>query len=192
MIERSWSVVSVVRDARQSTRIRALGNGQKGTVEVIAYDLSDVKSVHDAQSLLVRAKPSVVVFAAAEKSSYPDTWQAKLEADEYLVALAEARARRGGPPFQAISLRPTWLTNARGTRHVQLGKAGCVGQVTREDVAAVAVSLLSRDDTRGWFDLFQGPDEIEKAVDKVVRDGINCVDGEDLDRIYQLASTDEV
>ena len=128
----------------------------------------------------------------AEKSSYPDTWQAKLEADEYLVALAEARARRGGPPFQAISLRPTWLTNARGTRHVQLGKAGCVGQVTREDVAAVAVSLLSRDDTRGWFDLFQGPDEIEKAVDKVVRDGINCVDGEDLDRIYQLASTDEV
>ena len=67
MIERSWSVVSVVRDARQSTRIRALGNGQKGTVEVIAYDLSDVKSVHDAQSLLVRAKPSVVVFAAGKR-----------------------------------------------------------------------------------------------------------------------------
>lgn len=122
----------------------------------------------------------------AEKSSYPDIWQAKLEADEYLVALANARARRGGPPFQAISLRPTWLSNSKGTGKVYLGKSKAVGQVSREDVAAVALSLLSRDDTSGWFDLFQGDVDIEEAVSSVIRGHINCIDGEDVERIYKL------
>ncbi|KAH6886801.1 hypothetical protein B0T10DRAFT_490365 [Thelonectria olida] len=122
-----------------------------------------------------------------EKRSYPDIWQAKLEADEYLVALANARARRGGPSFQAISLRPTWLTNSKGTGKVHLGKSRAVGQVTREDVAAVALALLSRHDTRGWFDLFQGDDEIEEAVDSAVRRNVNCIDGEDVERIHELA-----
>jgi hypothetical protein len=122
-----------------------------------------------------------------EKDSYPDVWQAKLEADEYLVALANARARRGGPSFQAISLRPTWLTNSKGTGKVQLGKTGALGKVAREDVAAVTVSLLSREDTYGWLDLFQGDVEVEEAVSAVVRDNINSIEGEDVERMYKLA-----
>jgi hypothetical protein len=232
-------------------------------LEVIVEDLENVKNVQDAQTLLVRGRPSAVVFAAGsfvvfryetwqetrifnhttgsmsnpagvdrdaakrimkastgvasvakflfisfpaarrkrapwwseedyhdwltEKASYPRIYEAKLDADEYLVALANARVRQGGMPFQAISLRPTWLTNGKGTGRVRLGKASCLGQVTREDVAAVAVGLLSRDDTHGWFDLFQGEVPIGEAISNVVRDRINCFDGEDLNRVYQLA-----
>jgi len=122
-----------------------------------------------------------------EKSCYPDIWKAKVESDEYLVAIANARVSRGGPPLQAISLRPTWLTDAKGTGWVQLGRAGSHGQVTREDVARVAVCLLSRDDTAGWFDLFQGDVEIEDAVEAAVKEKVNCIEGEDIQRIHQLA-----
>ncbi|KAF2131254.1 hypothetical protein P153DRAFT_364864 [Dothidotthia symphoricarpi CBS 119687] len=122
----------------------------------------------------------------SERSSYPDIQQAKLDADEYLVALANKRAKGGGAPFQAISLRPTWLTNARGTGKVQLGHAGAQGQVTRKDTADVAVGLLARDDTRGWFDLFEGSVGIEEAIDGVVRDGVNSIQGEDVERMYKL------
>ncbi|KAF2110253.1 hypothetical protein BDV96DRAFT_583735, partial [Lophiotrema nucula] len=52
--------------------------------------------------------------------------------------------------------RPTWMTNSRGTGKVCLGRAGAVGTVTRQDVATMALGLLSRTDTRGWFDLFEG------------------------------------
>ncbi|KAL2217442.1 hypothetical protein M432DRAFT_437303 [Thermoascus aurantiacus ATCC 26904] len=122
-----------------------------------------------------------------EKSMYPDVAEAKLQADEYLVAMAKAREVRGGPAFQAISLRPSWLLTSPPTGKVQLGKTRSFGQVAIGDVAAVAVSLLSRDDATGWFDLLRGSDEIEEAVDKVIRDKINCIEGEDLDRMYRLA-----
>ncbi|KAK7408132.1 hypothetical protein QQX98_009723 [Neonectria punicea] len=241
MQERSWDVISVVRDARQRERILQLGDGKKGKVDVMVYDLGRLHSVVDAQDIIERARPNTIVFAAgsmsnpfgvdrdaakfimkasvadsdivkflfisfsssrrkrapwwsesayhdwlAEKSSYPDIYQAKLEADEYLVAQANARARRGGPHFQASSLRPTWLTNSKGVGWMQLGKGDCVGQVTRDDVARVAVSLLSRHDTNGWFDLFQGDIEIEDAVEAVVRGKVNCIEGEDIEGMYQL------
>lgn len=122
----------------------------------------------------------------SEKNSFPDIYQAKLEADEYLVALAEKRIKEGGPPFQAISLRPTWMTNSRGTGKVRLGRAGARGQVTRQDVAAVAVGLLSRNDTHGWFDLFQGDVEIEEAIEMAVQGAINSIEGEDIERMCKL------
>ena len=67
MLERSWSVVSVIRDARQEKRIQRLGeDGHKGQLEVIVHDLEDIKSVGDAENILNHAKPSAVVFAAGK------------------------------------------------------------------------------------------------------------------------------
>ncbi len=57
-------------------------------------------------------------------------------------------------------------------------------QISRADVAAVAAALLSRDDTRGWYDLLQGDDDIESAIDALVKEGFDGIEGEDLDRIY--------
>lgn len=57
-------------------------------------------------------------------------------------------------------------------------------QISREDVATVAAALLERDDTRGWYDLLQGDDSIDSAVDALVQEGFDGIEGEDLDRIY--------
>jgi hypothetical protein len=121
-----------------------------------------------------------------EISSYPDIADAKIQADEYLVAMAKARELRLGLPFQAISLRPSWLLTGPSTGRVKLGRTPALGQVKILDVAAVATSLLARDDTNGWYDLVQGDDCIEHAVEMCVKEGIDCFEGEDLQRILGL------
>ncbi|KAE8148033.1 NAD(P)-binding protein [Aspergillus avenaceus] len=104
--------------------------------------------------------------------------KAKLEADEYLTALAERRKSQG--PFQAICLRPGVLTDGPATGRVSLGKTEGRGEVTREDVAIVADRLLAREDTRGWYDLLNGEEAVDEAVDRVVREKVDVVEGEDV------------
>lgn len=110
----------------------------------------------------------------------------------------EAEARGGaageGPRkrFQAILLRPGPLMDAPATWRVELGKTkevvlegGVPANVSREDVAIVADRLLARDDTRGWLDLLGGDDEIEEAVERAVRDRVDAVEGEDVDKMCE-------
>jgi hypothetical protein len=131
----------------------------------------------------------------SERNTYPEIGDAKIQADEYLVAMAHARRQRGGisdastggSTFQGISLRPTWLTTGEGTGHVSLGKTRALGTVPIEDVARVAVEMLSRGDVSGWFDLVEGGDGIAEAVEGVVEEGIDCVEGEDLEAMDALA-----
>ncbi|PGH05670.1 hypothetical protein GX51_02830 [Blastomyces parvus] len=134
----------------------------------------------------------------------PDYYQAKLAADEYFTVMARKRAamddeadakaaREGGVKrkrFQAILLRPGPLMDAPATWKVELGKpkevvleGGVPANVSREDVAIVADRLLARDDTRGWLDLLGGEDEIDEAVEAVVRDRVDAVEGEDVDKM---------
>ena len=56
--------------------------------------------------------------------------------------------------------------------------------VPREDVARVAAALLESNDTRGWFDLLEGDDSIEEAIDNVVKSEHNGLEGEDIQRIW--------
>ncbi|PYI00053.1 NAD(P)-binding protein [Aspergillus ellipticus CBS 707.79] len=123
----------------------------------------------------------------AESESYPDIKDAKLQADEYLVAAARQRELLGGPRLQAISLRPSWLLTSSATGRVKLGRTQAVGKVTIGDVASVAVEMLGRDDVGGWFDLVEGREGVERAVDRVVSEGIDCIEGGDLERIYGIA-----
>ncbi|KAL4800380.1 hypothetical protein BDV19DRAFT_384206 [Aspergillus venezuelensis] len=126
-----------------------------------------------------------------EKNAYPDIADAKLQSDEYLVAMARKRILQSegnsSSFFQAISLRPSWLLTSPGTGMVHLGKTRALGQIPIQDVAAVAVGLLSRDDTSGWFDLVQGVDEVDEAIQKAVSDGLNSIDGEEVEEMYKLA-----
>jgi hypothetical protein len=146
----------------------------------------------------------------------PHYYKAKVEADEHLEALTKKRLDSGDTDFQAINLRPGTLTDAPGTGKVKLGKTSSRGSqslslcfprgtncfvhdasmltpplnvgVPREDVARVAAALLERTDTRGWFDLLEGDDSIEEAVEKVVKTNHNGLEGEDLERIWGRAT----
>lgn len=55
-------------------------------------------------------------------------------------------------------------------------------------MAKVAVALLERDDVQGWWDLLEGDEDIEPAVDRLAKEGWDAMqDGEDLERIYAVA-----
>jgi nucleoside-diphosphate-sugar epimerase len=114
----------------------------------------------------------------------PHYHKAKVEADEYLTAVAKKRVDSGDSNFRCIILRPGTLTDADGQGKVLLGKTPSSGKIPRADVAAVAVKLLERDQAKGWYDLLEGNDSISKAVDDVIQNGVDCIEGEDLERIY--------
>lgn len=119
----------------------------------------------------------------------PTYAKAKLEADEYFTALAAKRKREGRPGhFQAILLRPGLLTDHKATGKVSLGKTSAQGTVTREDVAIVADKLLARADTQGWIDLLNGDEPIDEAIERVVQEKIDAVEGEDVEAMIKRFS----
>ncbi len=118
----------------------------------------------------------------------PHYFKAKVEADEHLAALAKKRKENDDVKFQAINLRPGSLTDSQATGKVKLGQTASRGGVPRADVAAVAAALLERNDTDGWYDLLEGPDDIESAIEELVKNKHDGMEGEDLQRIYSRAT----
>jgi hypothetical protein len=127
-----------------------------------------------------RARPtwwSDDAWAAAQHLNdkiLPDYYRAKVAADEALYAAAKQR-----PGFAAINLRPGTLTlDPAGP--VELGKTGhSKGNVSRESVARVADLLLASEGVGNtWLDLLDGEEDAEKAVERVVKDGVNAAEGE--------------
>ncbi|KAI5302624.1 hypothetical protein KEM56_000513 [Ascosphaera pollenicola] len=246
LLQRSWDVVSVIRNPSQADEIKALGKGKAGKVEVLVSSLDDVRSDADAESIVKRANPDYVVWSAGaggkggpERTNLvdrdackhiitaslnkpkvkkfllvshvgsrrlPPPWMskenwakiehintevlpayyaAKLEADEYFLATTKKRVDSGDSKFQSILLRPGLLTDDKASGKVDLGKASAGGNTSREQVAIVADKLLARDDTRGWIDLHDGDEPIDEAIDRVVRDKVDTVEGEDVEAVYK-------
>jgi hypothetical protein len=74
------------------------------------------------------------------------------------------------------------LTDEPATRKVELGvTAKGRGSVSREDVAIVADLVLARDDVEGWIDLVNGEEGVEEAVERVAREKVDAVEGEDVE-----------
>ena len=101
---------------------------------------------------------------------------AKLAADEALVE-AVKRKSSGGQDFTGWCLRPGNLTddNEGG---VALGKTKARGKVGRGKVAEVAVELLAEKGRGGWVDCLDGDEGVEEGVRSIVRDEVDCYDGE--------------
>jgi hypothetical protein len=109
----------------------------------------------------------------------PAYYKAKLAADEALTVLGEQRVSKD-KGFQYIILRPGALTDEKETGRVSFGRTKARGSVSRADVADVAARLLEKEGAKGWFDLLGGDEDSEAAVDRVVRESINSMDGEDI------------
>lgn len=110
----------------------------------------------------------------------PDYCKAKLAADEVLTVLGEERVRRDGKgKFSYIILRPGTLSDEKESGLVALGKTA-TGVVTRADCGDVAARLLEVDGVNGWIDLVNGKEPVQDAVERVVREGIDARDGEDI------------
>jgi len=108
-----------------------------------------------------------------DKAAFKRTWEtigvyseAKTAADEYLY---DESRKAEKSHWVDICLRPGALSDNPATGKVDLGRAKASGSIPREDVAAVAVELLEKEDGGGlWIDLIGGEEDIASAVDKVV------------------------
>lgn len=109
------------------------------------------------------------------ESSLKTYYEAKLAADEVLYELG----KKGGKRFVGIDLRPGFLSDEKA-RKVELGKTKASGgSVSRESVAQVADQLLASDEIGNvWLDLLDGDEDIASAVRRVVREKVDCAEGE--------------
>ncbi len=100
--------------------------------------------------------------------------EAKIAADEVLV-----RAARDRGDWAAVCLRPGWLSD-EPEGGVELGRtAQSRGGASRATVARVAELLLAKEGLGScWLDLLDGAEEPGTAVDRVVREGVDAVEGE--------------
>lgn len=132
-----------------------------------------------------RAKPSWWddgEWKNAEEVNYktlPDYYQAKIAADEVLY---EESAKRG-KDFVGINLRPGFLTTEPAGK-IELGKTKTSrGNASRATVAEVAAALLEAEGVKNsWIDLLDGEDDIDSAVQRVVKEGVDAAEGE---KIYK-------
>lgn len=109
----------------------------------------------------------------------PDYYLAKIAADEVLYRESAKR----GTDFVGINLRPGTLTTDPPAG-VELGKTKTSrGKSSREGVAQVAAKLLEVDGIKNsWVDMLDGQEEVGAAVERVVKEGVDAAEGEE---IYQ-------
>lgn len=124
----------------------------------------------EAAATVKKSADSLAVYSAA-----------KLEADEVLTVVGEERRKKGD--FNYIILRPGGLTNEKATGKVQFGRTEGPGTVPRGDVAAVAAEVLGVEGANGWYDLLEGKGTVEGEVERVVREGVDAVEGENIEEM---------
>lgn len=103
-------------------------------------------------------------------------YQAKIVADEVLH-----ETTKKSPHLVGIGLRPGTLSDDPAGK-TEFGKTSHVtGNVPRATVAQVANALLGADGIKsGWYDLVEGNEDIDAAVSKAIKDGVDAVDGEEI------------
>jgi nucleoside-diphosphate-sugar epimerase len=177
--------------------------GKGGPARTKAIDEVAAKNYISASAARPSVKKFLLVSYIASRRGRPSWWNdedqkaaeyvntkvlpayfaAKVEADEHLAAVAKKRNEKD-PAFQAIDLRPGTLKDEPSSGKVTLGRTSAKGDVSIETLAKVAVALLERDDTRGWYDLLDGDEPIDEAVARLAKEKWEGIEGEDLERIY--------
>ncbi|EGY16389.1 NAD dependent epimerase/dehydratase family protein [Verticillium dahliae VdLs.17] len=105
---------------------------------------------------------------------WPAYYDAKVTADEVLYEAGGARR-----DFAAVSLRPGTLTEG-DVGGVELGRTGgAKGEVSRRTVAEVTARLVDAEGLQtSWVDLLDGQEDIDEAVKRVVKEGVDVAEGE--------------
>ncbi|GAA5909452.1 uncharacterized protein JCM6883_003949 [Sporobolomyces salmoneus] len=169
----------------QGVLFTAGAGGKGGKERTVKVDQEGAIKVFDAiEGIEGEEKPKLILIGALdtrdlsqpppEHYNEADIAESKKAHDAigayYDAKLAAARNLHKRTSFPWIELRPGHLKDDKGTGKVSLGVTH-MGSVTREDVAAVLVSLFKqpRDAAKGLsLDLINGETEIEEAVKQAV------------------------
>jgi hypothetical protein len=114
----------------------------------------------------------------------PTYYKAKIAADEVLTVLSNKRAKeeesKSVPTesrFAGISLRPGTLTDEKAGG-VQVGKLGAGGKTSRATTAHAILAALENG-VRGWVDVIDGDEDVNAAMQKLAKEGIDTAVEED-------------
>lgn len=66
LLAKNWHITSVVRNPDHESEILALGKDQPGKIEVLVDSLDEVKEASQAQRVIDRVKPDIVVWSAGK------------------------------------------------------------------------------------------------------------------------------
>jgi dTDP-4-dehydrorhamnose reductase len=64
LLQRSWTVTSVIRAQEQVPTIEKLGAGQPGKLNVLVRSIEDVTSQEQAAGILAEVKPDYIAWSA--------------------------------------------------------------------------------------------------------------------------------
>ena len=193
---RGDSAVGIIRNPDQAADLRAVGaeaaifDLENGTADQIADALTEADAVvfaagagpgsGAARKLTVDRGAAMLLADAAEAAGVRRyVMVSAYGADDYdpdstdvfqiyLRAKAEADADLRGRNLDWTIVRPGRLTNSAATGRVSLGESVGGGSISREDVAAVLLSVLDSPSTaRRQFQLVGGSTPIGDAVEKL-------------------------
>jgi hypothetical protein len=136
-------------------------------------------------------------WASAQKVNnevLPTYFKAKVAADEVLTVLAKERyeeeAKKGVPEaerFAGIDLRPGTLSDEKAGG-IKIGRIESKGKISRATVAEAIAAVLETDGARGWIDMLDGDKDVKEEVKRIVSEGFDSVEGEDLEEQKQNAA----
>lgn len=66
LLEKAWSVTSLIRSAEQIDDLKKIGVGLPGKHDVVVHDLEQISSQEKAQAIIDEVKPDSLVFAAGQ------------------------------------------------------------------------------------------------------------------------------
>jgi nucleoside-diphosphate-sugar epimerase len=69
LLQRSWTVTSIIRSPDQVQTLEKLGENQSGKLNVLVRSLEDVNSEAQAKSILDEVKPNYVVWSAGKETN---------------------------------------------------------------------------------------------------------------------------
>lgn len=76
LLQRSWTVTSVIRAQEQVPAIEKLGKGLPGTLNVLVHSIEDVASQEQAAGILGKVKPDYIAWSAGTCSHAIDCLRA--------------------------------------------------------------------------------------------------------------------
>lgn len=71
LLTKSWNVTSLVRNPDHESEITKLGQGKSGKLDVLVDSLDDIKSDAQAQSVLDKVNPDIVIWSAGGSLNKP-------------------------------------------------------------------------------------------------------------------------
>ncbi|RPA87334.1 NAD(P)-binding protein [Ascobolus immersus RN42] len=161
------------------SRTKAIDEDGANRFSKAIFSTPSVKKYLMVSASCSRSKPAPW-WSDSDVESFKGAWkaipvycEAKLAADRFILE----ESKRSGWGGEWFDLRPGALTDEPGKGKVDLGKAKQGGSVSRENVAKVAVGLLEShikvQNGGTWLDLLDGEEDVDKAVERVLKEGVD-------------------